>query len=127
MTFYHSIQNVKELQEILKKNEHIVILRFTADWCGPCKRMEPLLQEWFQTLPQTIDFYNLNVDDNAEVYSFFKSKRRVNGIPALLCFAKGNGGYIPDEYILGGAPQEFKRFTEKCRVLHERISTFVAN
>ena len=101
-------------------NTNLIILRFTATWCSPCKRITPVVDAWVKTLPSDVLFYELDVDDNPEIYQFLKSKRRVNGIPALLCYSTGNYTFIPDEFVLGGDIKEVHRFFEKCGVLHHK-------
>ena len=117
MPFYDSIENASQLLQILKNNESLVILRFTATWCGPCKRIEPVVQGWLQSMPATVNFYTLDVDKNPEIYSFLKSKKRVNGIPAILCYTHGNYSYIPDEFVIDGDVDRVNRFFYKCSAM----------
>ena len=121
MPIFTSITGVEEFHTLLRhQNTNLLIVRFTASWCGPCKRIEPYVEAWTTTLPADVLFYELDVDAYPELYSFMKSKRRVNGIPALLCYSRGNHSYIPDEAILGADIPELQRFFEKCAVMHER-------
>ena len=38
----------------------------------------------------------------------------VNGIPALLCYKKGNGTYIPDDMITGSDSTQLHQFFVRC-------------
>lgn len=106
--------NVAECQTLLKENQGIVILKFGADWCGPCKAIEPLVQHYLTKLPKNVKIYMLNIDQNLEIYTFFKNKKRLNGIPALLAFYKGNESYIPNDMVNGANHSELTLFFERC-------------
>ena len=58
----------------------------------------------------------IDVDENFEVYGFLKNKRRINGIPAMLCFYKGNTSYIPDDATAGSDVNQTNAFFERCLV-----------
>jgi thioredoxin 1 len=109
-----------DLLSVLKNNVNIVILRFTAVWCGPCKRIEPVIQAWLDKMPADVMFYSLDIDENVEIYSYFKSKRRVNGVPAIMCFSRGNLTYIADEFVSSSVLEDISRFFEKSAVLWQR-------
>jgi len=109
-----------DLPSLLQNNVNIVILRFTAAWCGPCKRIEPVIQRWLDSMPTNVLFYSLDIDENVDIYSYFKSKRRVNGVPALMCFSRGNISYIADEFVSSGDLEEVARFFQKALVLWQR-------
>ena len=38
----------------------------------------------------------------------------VNGVPVLLCYKKGNTGYIPDDSITGADPAGLDAFFKRC-------------
>lgn len=71
-------------------------------------------------MPTNVLFYSLDIDENVDIYSYFKSKRRVNGVPALMCFSRGNISYIADEFVSSGDLEEVARFFQKALVLWQR-------
>ena len=95
------LENSTKLQTVLQENESWVILKLSATWCGPCKKVEPLFKPWFSALQDRVHFYLLDIDENFEIYGFLTSKKRVNGIPAFLAWKKGNTGVIPDLFYSG--------------------------
>ena len=56
------------------------IIDFYADWCGPCRRLAPILAELAEEYAGKIVIYKVDVDAQKEVAAFFG----VNSIPLLL-------------------------------------------
>ena len=50
-------------QEVLK-SELPVVVDFYADWCGPCKRMEPVLEKVSQAFDGKVQVVKLKSDEN---------------------------------------------------------------
>ena len=78
-----------------------VVVDFYADWCGPCRRLAPILRDIAQYYQGEVDFYRINVDNNPDIASAFE----VRSIPMLLiCPLEGEpktivGLYSMQEYI----------------------------
>ncbi len=78
-----------------------VVIDFYADWCGPCRRLAPILREIAHYYQGEVDFYRINVDDNPDIAAAFE----VRSIPMLLiCPLDGEpktvvGLYAKQEYI----------------------------
>jgi thioredoxin 1 len=104
----------QEFFDELKNNQSVFIIKFGAEWCGPCKKIDPCVYQWMGQMPPTIKCVILDIDDNFEVYAFLKSKKMVNGIPAILGYFSGNDGWVPDEFVVGANETEVKIFFEKC-------------
>ena len=47
------------------------IIDFYADWCGPCRRLSPILEELAEEYRDNIYIYKVNVDDNKEIAEVF--------------------------------------------------------
>ena len=71
-------------QEVLK-SELPVIVDFYADWCGPCKRMEPVLEKVSQAYGGKVKVVKLNSDENQDL----SLKYQVRGLPTLILFRAG--------------------------------------
>ena len=108
------LESLNEFQDLLQKNPGVVIIKFGAEWCGPCKMIEPLVEQWYSVMPENVQCCKIDVDESFEVYGFLKSKRRINGIPAIMVYKKGNLTYIPDDMTAGADQSQitalFKRF-----------------
>lgn len=89
------------------------VIDFNADWCGPCRRLAPVLQELARERTD-VDFYSVNVDDNKEL----AEAMRISSIPMLLIVpVKGDPqaivGLYPKEeivkvidYVVNGKSEE---------------------
>ena len=100
--------------EELKKNQTAFIIKFGAEWCGPCQKIDPLVYDWISKMPPEIKCAIIDVDENFEIYAFLKSKKMVNGIPAILCYYGCNDGWIPDDMVVGADENAVNSFFKRC-------------
>jgi thioredoxin 1 len=100
--------------KLLSNNPGLVIVKFGAEWCGPCKLISPVLQGFFATSPDNVVCADIDVDESFDIYAFMKSKKMVNGIPVILCYKKGNTTFIPDDSITGADPAQLHAFFTRC-------------
>jgi len=83
------------------RNPRPVVVDFYADWCRPCKLLEPILRQVAQHYDGEVDFYRINVDVNSDIADVFQ----IRSIPFLLiCPLEGDpksviGLYSKQEYI----------------------------
>jgi thioredoxin 1 len=99
-----------QFEDLLKQNPGKVVLKFGATWCGPCKLIDPLVNQWFSNMPATVKCAAIDIDESFDLYGAFKSKRQITGIPAILCFNKGNESYIPDLSVVGADVHQVNLF-----------------
>ena len=62
------------------KGKKPAIVDFYADWCGPCKRLAPVLDELLNEYEGAFIVYKVNVDKNKELASALQ----IRNIPTLL-------------------------------------------
>ncbi len=67
------------------KNDDIAVIDFSAEWCGPCKMLAPVMEEVSEELADSVSFYNIDVDQNMDIAQQY----RIVSIPALLVLKKG--------------------------------------
>jgi len=106
---------LKSKCEALKKNE-LIVIKFTADWCGPCKQIKELCRQFEKTKPSSIQYYEINIDESIDLYMKLKKMKMVNGIPALVAYKGGpkEHWYIPDGFHLGSEKKGLIQFFDNC-------------
>lgn len=60
------------------------VIYFYADWCRPCKDMNPIISDISLEYASSINFYKVNVDEDKELVKLFS----VQGIPSFVFMAK---------------------------------------
>jgi thioredoxin 1 len=62
-----------------------VLVDFWAEWCGPCRVLEPILEEIAKEHEGRLRVVKLNIDDNLEIVRRFD----VMSVPTLILFNEG--------------------------------------
>ncbi len=75
-----------------------VLVDFGAGWCGPCKMIEPLVNELAGEYKDRMDFAKVNVDEAPKVASSYN----VMSLPTLIVFKGGK----PFEQAVGYRPKK---------------------
>lgn len=71
--------------EQLINDEPIVVVDFTATWCGPCKKVSPMMDQLAADYDGRIKVAKVDVDQNKSVAKQFG----IRSIPAVLVFKTG--------------------------------------
>jgi thioredoxin 1 len=100
--------------ELLKENSGLIILKFGADWCNPCKLIEDYVEQKFKEMPTDVTCIKIDIDQHMDLYAFLKSKKMISGIPTILCYEKGNVSYIPVDSVRGTDNKELDLFFDRC-------------
>jgi thioredoxin 1 len=79
-------------EESVMKAPKLVLVDFWAEWCGPCRRLAPTIDELATDYDGRIVVGKLNVDDNPVTQSRFA----IRGIPTLMLF---KGGEIVEQVV----------------------------
>ena len=70
--------------EVLKADKPTLV-DFWAEWCGPCKNLEPILEEISNEMGDQVIFTKHNIDEQPNM----PTKYGVRGIPTMLIFKGG--------------------------------------
>ena len=74
-----------------------VLVDFFATWCGPCKRVAPVLDEVATEVAGKAEVYKLDIDQSQDI----AAKYRVNSVPTMILFKGGQ----PVKKIIGAQPK----------------------
>jgi len=75
---------MKTLPENFNLDTSTCILKFSADWCGPCKAVTPVLEKVVEDTGVTI--YHVDVDTHQELANQFN----IRSIPAIVGIREGD-------------------------------------
>lgn len=90
----------KSFQELIE-GDTPVLVDFFATWCGPCKMMQPVLEDASRQLGDKVKIVKVDVDRNP----LAASKFQVKGVPTLILFHKGKtiwrqSGVVPAHQLV---------------------------
>ncbi len=77
--------NDSNFEQVVLKSDKPVIVDFTAEWCGPCRMVGPIVNELSKEYEGKAVITKLNVDNNPEI----TAKYGIKSIPTILFFKNG--------------------------------------
>ena len=79
----HSLKNIVD-------NNRIVVIKFHAEWCGPCKQTAHLFEEMSRTLTNdSIKFVSIDIDKESGNGGSWGDIFNVNGVPCHMFYVDG--------------------------------------
>ena len=91
-----SVSDATFTSDVLQSDK-LVLVDFWAEWCGPCRKVAPILEELASELGDKVEIVKMNIDDNPETAMAY----RVMSVPTLTIFKGGQ----PVQSIVGARPK----------------------
>ena len=79
----------------LLKNDKLVLIDFYADWCAPCKKMKPYLDEFASEMSKTVEVIRINADEHPEL----SKALRIDALPTLILYKNKNIAWTHTGYL----------------------------
>jgi thiol-disulfide isomerase/thioredoxin len=123
-----NIENLKEILSLVDDNENkdnvAIIIKFGADWCGPCNRIMPYCHNIFKKYPEKIICFDIDIDNdkNLELYLAYKQKKMVTSIPVIFAYVTNserdkNHWWVPDFSVNSAKQHDLDSFFAKVNTL----------
>src|ERR1700750_492839 len=92
-------EQLNKFQQLIH-GEKPVLVDFSAEWCGPCKMMPPILKEVKNSMGDQVTIIKGNIDKSPLTPATFK----IQSVPTLVLFKQGaikwrQSGVVPASYI----------------------------
>jgi thioredoxin 1 len=75
---------MKTLSEMIQSDKPVLV-DFSAEWCGPCKMMAPVLKELKKDVKEDVTILKVDIDKNPLVAQQYN----VQSVPTLIIFQNG--------------------------------------
>lgn len=77
--------NTENFDAEVLNSDKLTVVDFFANWCGPCRKLGPILEEVSGELAGKVKFAKIDTDENLDA----AKKYQVSGLPTLLVFKNG--------------------------------------
>ena len=91
---------------ITTHSDQLIIVKASATWCGPCKRIKNDFLTMFNNLPDNVILIDIDIDEADDVAQYLKIKK----VPTIMNFVNG----LPMDIYTTSDVSQIKQFFDKC-------------
>ena len=92
------VLNSNEFAENVENTKGVVVVDFSATWCGPCKMLAPVFEGVSTKMGDKAKFFKVDIDQNNNI----AQKYRIAAVPTMIIFKDG----VPVENLAGFMPEQ---------------------
>ena len=96
-----SLKTRSELKAYIKTKD-VVIVKVSANWCGPCKQIGPQVNQLYSQLNNNVSMVLVDADEGNNICNYL----RVKTIPHLVNFVEG----MPYDVLTSSKPEDVLEF-----------------
>lgn len=105
------IRELENFDKDVLKNKKMVLLKFEATWCAPCKKYSSTIKEIDKEIGDKIDFINIDVDKHQKI----AEQHEIKGVPTIICVV--NGKRKGQHFVGNRSADDLKTFIDSCGCL----------
>ncbi len=97
-----------EFEKIVLNNSKPVLVDFYAEWCGPCKAMEPHINQMAEEYKGKVVFAKIDTDNNPS----YATNYGIRSMPTFILFQNGE----QRDVFIGANPRKISEMIEKLLI-----------
>ena len=82
----------------VENTKGVVVVDFSATWCGPCKMLGPVFEGVSNKMGDKAKFFKVDIDEDSNI----AQKYRISAVPTMIIFKDG----VPVEILAGFMPEQ---------------------
>ncbi|HEY5523993.1 MAG TPA: thioredoxin [Clostridium sp.] len=95
-----NVVNSNEFVEKVENTKGVVVVDFSATWCGPCKMLAPVFEAASNKMGDKAKFFKVDIDECGNI----AQKYRISAVPTMIIFKDGApvenlSGFMPEQNI----------------------------